>query len=256
MAVDKSTGPHRGRIYVTYPTKKDHYGKAIVQVRYSDDEGKNWSPATTVSIPKGKQNFFPWIAVDDATGEVWVVYDTFDETTDYATNVYVAYSADGGDTWLNQKVSDVSHITAPIDNYYFAYGYAGDYIGIAAYGGKAYPIWHDNRNGTWQLYCSPVSAPSNLQKAAAVQPVSKASVNENGRNVSVSPNPVTSFIQLQVSNETISNVQLINQSGAVVKQWNNVSSKTLNVANIPAGVYILKITGNENRTYTQKIVKN
>jgi len=253
MAVDKSNGPHRGRIYVTYPTKKNHYGKAIVEVRYSDNEGNTWSSPTTVSIPNGKQNFFPWITVDDATGEVWVVYDTFDEASPYATNVYVAYSSDGGATWMNQRVSDVSHITAPIDNYYFAYGYAGDYIGITAYGGKAYPIWHDNRNGTWQLYCSPVSSPN---QPTAAKPASLSSVDATARNVIVSPNPVTNFIQLKVLNEDVKMVQLINQSGTVVKQWDNVSSKTLNVGNIAAGVYILKITGKENKVYTQKIVKN
>jgi len=256
MAVDKSTGSYRGRIYVTYPTKQNHYGKAIVQVRYSDDEGKNWSSPVTVSISKGKQNFFPWIAVDDATGEVWVVYDSFDEPTQYATNVYVAHSSDGGTTWENQKVSDVSHITAPIDNNYFAYGYAGDYIGITAYGGKAYPIWHDDRNGTWQLYCSPVTSNSSVQKAGNDQQQSTTLINETNRKIIVGPNPVHNALQLQAYNESLNSVELISQSGVVVKQWKNVSSESLNVADISAGVYILKITGKENRIYTQKIVKN
>lgn len=255
MAVDKSTGAYRGRIYVTYPTKQNHYGKAIVQVRYSDDEGKNWSSPVTVSISNGKQNFFPWIAVDDVTGEVWVVYDSFDEPTPYATNVYVAHSSDGGATWENQKVSDVSHITAPIDNNYFAYGYAGDYIGITAYGGKAYPIWHDDRNGTWQLYCSPVSSSSSVQKAENDQ-LQSVTINEINRKIIVGPNPVHNTLQLQAYNESLNSVELISQSGVIVKQWKNVSSQSLNVADISAGVYILKITGKENRIYTQKIVKN
>ncbi len=67
----------------------------------------------------------------------------------------MAYSK-GGTVWNNMKVSDVSHITAPINNNIFRPGYAGDYIGIAAYGGKAYPAWMDDRNGTWQVYVSPV----------------------------------------------------------------------------------------------------
>jgi hypothetical protein len=256
MAVDKSRHAHRGRIYVTYPTKENHVGKAIIQVRYSDDEGEHWSSPATVSIPKGKQNFFPWITVDDATGEVWVVYDSFDEPKRYATNTYVAHSSDGGATWENQKVSDVSHITAPIDNNYFAYGYAGDYIGITAYGGKAYPIWHDNRNGTWQLYCSPVSSCGRGQKASDVQEPSNATINETNKKVSAVPNPFNNILRLQVFNEQIDAVQLINESGVIVKQWNNVASSALNVADIPPGVYILKIIGKENKIYTQKIIKN
>ena len=63
-------------------------------------------------------------------------------------------------------------------------------------------------------------------------------------------------MQLQVFNEQINNVQLVNQSGVIVKQWNNVTSKNLDVADIAPGIYILKITGKENKVYTQKIIKN
>lgn len=250
MAVDKSWSAHRGRIYVAYPTKENGIGKSIVDVRHSDDEGMHWSKPVTVSISRGKQNFFPWIAVDDATGEVWVVYFSFDEPAKYATNTYVAHSSDGGATWESQKVSDVSHITAPINDKYFASGYAGDYIGIAAYGGKAYPIWQDDRNGTWQLYCSPIS--SSTPKSSDV---SKASVSETERRIIAGPNPVKNTLQLQVFNEEINNVQLINESGTIVKQWNKVTTKSFDVADVAPGMYILKITGKENKVYTQKIIK-
>jgi len=63
-------------------------------------------------------------------------------------------------------------------------------------------------------------------------------------------------LQLQVVNEQVNAVQLINESGAVVKQWNKVTSDVLNVADVPAGAYILKIIGKENKVYTQKIIKN
>ncbi|MGN6617564.1 MAG: T9SS type A sorting domain-containing protein [Ilyomonas sp.] len=253
MAVDKSNGEHRGRIYVTYPTKQNHVGKAIIQVRYSDDEGKSWSDPKTVSIQKGKQNFFPWIAVDDVTGEVWVVYDSFDEIKKYATNVYVAHSSNGGSTWENQKVSDVSHITKPIDDNLFATGYAGDYIGITAYGGKAYPIWHDERNGTWQLYCSPVT--SNAAQKTSEAPLISQAITKD-KSVVVSPNPVNDLLHLQVLNEQIKAIQLVNESGTIVKKWNDITADVLNIADVPTGAYILKIIGKENRVYTQKIIKN
>lgn len=155
MAVDKSKGPHRGRIYIAYPTKENGNGKAIIQVRYSDDEGTTWSNPNTVSIPNGRQNFFPWIAVDDSTGAICVDYYSFDSPSGWSTNTYMAYSR-CGNVWYNMRVSDVSHITAPIVGQGIRTGYAGDYIGIAAYGGKAYPAWMDDRNGTWQIYVSPV----------------------------------------------------------------------------------------------------
>lgn len=162
MAVDKSNGAHRGRIYVVLPVLENGNGKAVVQYTFSDNQGATWSNPVTISIPNGRQNWMPWITVDDCTGDVWAIYYSFDTPSGFTTNTYVAHSADGGTTWENEKVSDVSHTTAPINNTIFANGYAGDYIGIAAFGGRAYPIWMDDRNGTWQLYCSPalVEAPS------------------------------------------------------------------------------------------------
>lgn len=156
MAVDKSNGINRGRIYVCLPVKENGNGKAIIQVSFSDDQGSTFSNPITVSIPTGRQNWFPWITVDDCNGDICVAYLSLDTQNGFETNTYVAHSSDAGITWENQKVSDVSHITGPINNTIFAGGYAGDYIGITSFGGNAYPIWSDNRNGTWQLYCSPI----------------------------------------------------------------------------------------------------
>lgn len=147
MAVDKGTA-HRGRIYITHTAKENGNGKAVVLVRFSDNQGASWSAPVTASIPNGRQNWFPWIAVDDCTGDVSVVYYSFDTASGFWTNTYVAYSTNGGSSFSNIKVSDVPHTTAPIDNIIFAAGYIGDYLGITAYGGKAYPVWADNRNGT------------------------------------------------------------------------------------------------------------
>ncbi len=152
MAVDKSCGTNRGKIYITYPTKENGNGKSIIQVRSSFDGGNSWSNPITVSITNSLQNFLPWIAVDDATGVVSVVYYSFDASSGFTTNTYVAYSLDGGESFTNIKVSDQSHITAPIPG--FQGGYAGDYIGITSFGGKAFASWADDRNGTWQVYVS------------------------------------------------------------------------------------------------------
>jgi len=156
MAVDKGT-THPGRIYITYTTKENNsnIGKAIIQVRHSDDKGITWS--SPVSISSGSQNWFPWIAADDATGDVSVVYYSFDTSTQFQTNTYIAYSRDGGNSFCQLKVSDVPHTPTAITATGTSLGYAGDYIGITAYNGRAYPTWADNRSGTWQLYTSPVA---------------------------------------------------------------------------------------------------
>ncbi len=53
----------------------------------------------------------------------------------------------------------------------------------------------------------------------------------------------------------VTEVKLINQSGDVIKKWFNVNSSTsLDISNVAAGIYILKmITGGE--VQSQKIIK-
>ncbi|HEV8082294.1 MAG TPA: T9SS type A sorting domain-containing protein [Chitinophagaceae bacterium] len=156
MAVDKSN-VHKGRIYIVFAAKENGNGKAVVQITWSDNGGTIWTTPKTISITNGRQNWFPWIAVDDANGKVYVDYYSLDQATGFSTNTYVAYSYDGGATFQNQIVSDVPHTTQAINNTIFGYGYAGDYIGMTAYNDKVYAAWMDNRSGTWQIYVSKIS---------------------------------------------------------------------------------------------------
>lgn len=212
MAVDKSNGIHRGRIYIALPAKESGFGKAIIQVSFSDNQGNTWSNLNTVSISIGRQNWFPWITTDDNTGDVWVAYYSFDTPSGFETNTYVAHSSDNGVTWENQKVSDVSHITAPIDNTIFSAGYIGDYIGIVAFAGKAYPIWMDNRNGTWQLYCSPATfcilntgIPTNLTASSFSPPQSPSGYYLNFTTVPGVTNYVMEWFDVNTNSSTFIN---------------------------------------------------
>jgi hypothetical protein len=153
MAVDKSCGPNRGRIYITYPEFVPGSTQSVIQVKFSDDKGVTWSSTRHLSDPNNRQSWMPWIAVDDLTGLVSVVYYSFDDGTSNTTNTYLSFSSDG-DLWQRIKVSDRGHITAPIPGY--SGGYAGDYIGLAMFDGKAYAAWSDNRTGIWQIFVSKV----------------------------------------------------------------------------------------------------
>ena len=101
----------------------------------------------------------------------------------------MAFSKDGGSTFSNQKVSDVSQITAPIPG--FGMGYTGDYIGIAAHGGKAIAAWTDNRNGNWQIYTSEVGNKPTVNGVPAFcsTAVYTASNNPGGGTVTWSASP-------------------------------------------------------------------
>ncbi len=255
MAVDKSTGTHRGRIYVAYPAKFNDTGKAVIYVRFSDDKGTTWSTGKVVNIPESRQSFFPWIAVDDVTGRIWVVYLSLDKPSGFSTNTYVSVSPNGGNTWYNQKVSDVPHITKAIDNNNFAYGYAGDYIGIEAYNGVAHAVWADNRNGSWQAYSSSITE-HNFDAITAGDNTNANAIVKNAVKITAGPNPFTDYIHIE-SSAKMSLVQLCSQSGIVVKQWKNIVSGVYSVSDVPHGMYIIKIiTAQEKQqAYSQGLIK-
>ncbi len=250
MAVDKSNGAHRGRIYIAYPSKET--GKAVIYVRYSDDKGTTWSSGKAVSIPDAGQSFLPSVTVDDVTGNVYVDYFAFDNpNVSYSTNTYVAGSSNGT-TWKNLKVSDAPHITHDISGYARPEGYYGYYIGIAAYNNKVYPAWMDDRTGTFQIYMSKETvAATAFTTAESAQSIAAAPVEK----MLVSPNPFGNTLHLLLPIENIQMVELYNQSGKLIKQWKNASSGTLNVGDVLQGIYVLHITDKQNNLYTQKLVK-
>jgi hypothetical protein len=250
MAVDKSNRLHRGRIYIVYPEANINDQHSEIKVRFSDNQGTTWSNPVVVNIPNARQSFFPWITVDDKYGIVWVTYYAFDQSTGFSTNTYVAASINGSQ-WFNQKVSDVAHITAPIDNTNFAFGYAGDYIGISAYNGVGHAAWMDNRNGTWQVYTSPVTAHRTLLQAFEEENIAQQKTN----TLSVNPNPFSGTIRISLSNAEIKSVELYYQSGALAKQWNSGNMQTLNVGTLPKGVYTISVIDKDGKAYSQKIIK-
>jgi hypothetical protein len=249
MAVDKSTRSHRGRIYITYPEANQIDGHSEIKLRYSDNGGTTWSNGVVVNIPTARQSFFPWVSVDDKYGIVWVVYYALDQATGYSTNTYVAASVNGIQ-WFNTKVSDVAHITAPIDNSNFAAGYAGDYIGIVAYNAVAHPVWMDNRNGNWQIYTSTVTAHSSIVKAIEEEDAIAA----NKALLNVSPNPVASVLNLKL-NASIKSVSIYYASGTLAKQWNSGNMQSLNVAALKSGVYTINVIDNKGKSYSQQFIK-
>lgn len=160
MAVDVSNGPDRGTIYVSWtnvntPGVNTGQGVEVYMIK-SADQGVTWSTPLKVNtdpLGTGKQHYLPWITCDPDNGNVSIVfYDNRNVAADYA-EAWVAVSLDGGETFEDFRVSDVSFKPQPIPN--MATGYFGDYLAITSKGGMVYPCWTDNRSGWAQTYVSP-----------------------------------------------------------------------------------------------------
>ncbi|MCD6256085.1 MAG: exo-alpha-sialidase, partial [Deltaproteobacteria bacterium] len=152
MAVDRSGGIWNGTIYLVWTDRR--YGDPDILLSKSTDMGATWTNPIRVNndtLGNGKDQWFPWITVNPYGVISIVFYDSRNDPNNQLTEVWVAQSSDGGQTFTNFRVSDMAFMPYPIPG--TAYGYMGDYIGITSKIGKAYPCWMDNRNnGIYQVY--------------------------------------------------------------------------------------------------------
>lgn len=143
-AVDRSMGPHRGRVYVNWVDKRR--GNYDVWLAYSDDRGDTWSDPVRVNDDRGgADQFFTWLDVDPATGYLYTVFYDRRGRTGTQTDVYLAYSRDGGATWANEKIS--AKPFKPVPAVFF-----GDYNHIDVHHGLIRPIWTRYENDSLSVW--------------------------------------------------------------------------------------------------------
>lgn len=156
LDVDRSTGPHRGRLYCSWMDITSD-GTTDIFLSYSDDRGQTWSAPRSVTdrLSIAVDRFNHWMSVDLVTGDVNVsFYDTRNDTTGfrYMTDTYLAQSKDGGNTWgaADLRVSTESSNEHDCNGVFPCNGInygnqQGDYEGLVSYGGYSYPVWTDSR---------------------------------------------------------------------------------------------------------------
>jgi hypothetical protein len=135
LVCDLSNGPNRGTLYLNWSDQRSGEQDTDVFMSKSTDGGKTWTKATRVNDdPKGKQQFLTWMTIDQVTGYLYCVFYDRRAYEDERTDVYLAYSKDGGNKWVNQKISET-----PFNPTSFVF--FGDYNHIAAHNGIVRPIW-------------------------------------------------------------------------------------------------------------------
>jgi hypothetical protein len=142
-AMSPAGTPNAGRLYISYPDKSPTSSDWDVYVRFSDD-GVVWSPEVEVDNEAvNAYQFFPEPAVTK-NGTVGVsFYDTRDDQpANEKTHRYIAYSINGGVTWVNERItteqSDESGFGDPNDY--------GDYEGLDSNTANSFwAAWADSR---------------------------------------------------------------------------------------------------------------
>ncbi|MGH9159577.1 MAG: hypothetical protein ACRD2X_06285 [Vicinamibacteraceae bacterium] len=195
LAVDTSSGPFRGRLYVVWPDSRDLLladtsdGRINILLARSDDGGRTWTEPIVVNddrplpdVPPPK-HFQPMLAVnrEGVVGVAW--YDRRSAADNLGWSVRFTASLDGGQTFLPSVVVaehagrfDGNERWAPFAvvrgggtpaatggpiRTIVSYGHhysGGDYHNMTTdSAGVFYPYWIGNFTGWHQVYTTPIT---------------------------------------------------------------------------------------------------
>jgi len=157
LGVDRSPGPNRGIVYVAWCETTNRSDTDIFLRRIAPRAGSLPDIGFPVKVNRGGSGvdqFFPWLSVDSSNGAVEVAfYDRRDNPG--LMNLYLGRSTDGGASFDDTRISSASsdpRIQAGVAGVNSAAIGIGDYVGLAATGGKAHMLWTDTRRGKQEIF--------------------------------------------------------------------------------------------------------
>jgi hypothetical protein len=145
-ACDRSNSTNRGNIYVNWTDQRNGSHNTDVFFAKSTDGGKTWSKPKRVNDDTTQTHqFLTWMTVDQSTGILYFIWYDRRNYTDEETDVYMAVSYDGGETFINGPLSAQSF--KPSKSVFF-----GDYTNISAVDGNVRPIWTAMNNRQTEIW--------------------------------------------------------------------------------------------------------
>jgi hypothetical protein len=143
---DLSGGEHHGTIYINWSDQRNGPDDTDIWLVKSADGGNTWTePIRVNDDPPGKQQFFTWMAIDQTNGYLYFVFYDRRNYDDNNTDVYMAVSRDGGESFINFKISESPFL--PSSGVFF-----GDYTNISAHDNVIRPIWARLQNGELSVW--------------------------------------------------------------------------------------------------------
>jgi len=249
ISCDRSGGPHNGSIYITWADQRNGYYDTDIFLVKSVDGGLTWSNAIRVNDDgDDKHQFFPFVTVDQATGKIWLVFYDRRNYVNTATDVYMAVSEDGGETFENFKVSETPF--TPTSTVFY-----GHYIGLTAHNDHVLPVWMRMDEG-WSTLMG-----------AIVDPLVIGQPEISGTPVAIletAPNPFLEsiFISFKLREPSVVSLFLYDMTGKTVARiidnrmyptGKHVEKIDAPVLGLKPGVYLAKLIA-EAGTVTKRLV--
>ena len=250
---DLSNGPNKGTIYVNWSDQRNGVTDTDIWLVKSTNGGATWSlPKRINDDAPGKQQFMSAMTIDQVTGYLYVVfYDRRNYASGNNTDVYLAVSKDGGNSFVNYQIN--ANVFSPSASYFF-----GDYIGISAHNNVIRPIWMQMTSAgalsVWTSMVNPVIL--GIEEAK----------HDNLNILNAMPNPFKTETSVEFSLEDKINLtaELIDATGKIISRpfskkdflkGNHKFEISASQLNLKAGIYFLVIYGDVKCKHVKLLVE-
>lgn len=203
---DLSKGPNHGTIYVNWSDQRNGEHNTDIWFSKSIDGGNTWSSAVKVNNDNtDRQQFFTWMDIDQTNGNLhFVFYDRRDYTGDQ-TDVYLAFSNDGGQTFNNKRISESPFL--PNKNIFI-----GDYNNISVHNNIVRPIWTRLHEGQLSIWTDVTPFDGTLSAYDEFEA-------QEFETVKLYPNPLVdekSYISFKLRETSVVNLELFDEQGKLI----------------------------------------
>ncbi|TRX57709.1 exo-alpha-sialidase [Fulvivirga sp. M361] len=148
LIADNSPTQYQGMLYLNWSDQRNGEEDTDIWFMRSANGGDSWTPALRVNDDEpGKHQFLSWMALDNTTGYLYILYYDRRAHEDNQTDVYLAYSNNGGRSFENVKISETPF--TPDEKYFF-----GDYTNIVAHEGRIAATWTRMDDGKTSIIAS------------------------------------------------------------------------------------------------------
>lgn len=252
---DTSKGPNRGTIYINWSDQRNGKTNTDIWLSKSIDGGLTWSAPIKVNDDNtNKHQFFTWMTIDQTNGYLYFIFYDRRNSIDFSTDVYLAVSMDGGNTFINNKISQSPFV--PNSGIFF-----GDYTNITAHNGVIRPIWTRLHNGQLSIWTD-ITNLNDILKPTDISPVTMSDLSFENY-----PNPAIEYVYIsfKLHNNSTVNLAVYDLKGNIVSRiisnekrgyGKYVERININDLKIPSGVYFLRLDINNVSKVNKQIIVN
>lgn len=202
---DLSGGQYNGDIYINWTDQRNGDHNTDVWLAKSSDAGNTWSSPIRVNNDTTETHqFLTWMDIDQSTGYIYFVFYDRRRFTDAMTDVTLAISKDGGQTFENYRINEFAFM--PNSNVFF-----GDYSNISVQNGIIRPIWTKFDNSKLSMWTAIINPETNLSIFDEYE------VSEYEKGI-IYPNPTDDIVyfSFKLHKQSTITINVIDAKGSII----------------------------------------